>query len=95
MKLSLEFVNQNIKLYSFVPKEFQPQVMEQLQAVAKKLESGTECLIMGDVIGIGDYYKLCTVKSEHIISFESWLKLNSRQCCYCKGEMFKEIFCNS
>ena len=65
---------------------------------SKKLESDTECLIMGDAIAEGDYYKMCSVKADHIISFENWLKLEPQQCnncCYCKGELLKEIFCNS
>ena len=53
---------------------------------------------MGDVIGKGDYYKCCSVKCDHIISFTSWLKLESRhrnECCYCKGELLEEIFYNN
>ena len=91
-----EATRQNRDAIRNISPALQLQVIKQL-AVTKKLENGTECLIMGDAIGIGDYYKSCTVKRDHVISFESWLKLDSEQqhiCCYCKGKLLEEIFCN-
>ena len=94
-KVCTEAIRQNRGAIRFIPKSLQN--IEQSEYICKKLPPNTECLIMGDAIGVGDYYKLCTVKCDHIISFESWLKIDAKQCnkcCYCKGNLLEEIFCN-
>jgi len=97
-KICIEAVKQTSQALKYVPMEFQLEIIKQL-AVAKKLENGTECLIMGDVIGVGDCYKMCSTKRDHVISFESWIKIGDDKkcnyCCYCKGELLEPIFQNN
>ena len=71
------------------------EALSQLQdeIKCKKLPPGTECLISGDVIAEKEYYKMCFVKPEHIISFKSWVSIGDKldRCCFCKTLMADEF----
>mgnify|MGYP003418212703 FL=1 len=85
----LEAVKQNDVVIRYIPKELLIEV-----TITRKLESNTECLIMGSIIEEHGIYKMCAVK--HVISYDSWLKIEKdhNKCCYCKGELLKDFFYN-
>ena len=60
-----------------------------------KLPPDTECLISREPIAEKEKYKVCSLKDDHVISYDSYLLNKSKNICeYCKSELQEKIFFN-
>ena len=96
--VQLAAVNQNEKSIHLIKNKVCEKLLLKFKQT-KRLPPDTECLIMGDVIGVGEYYKMCSNREDHVVSYEVWKTLDAGEtqdkCCYCKGNLHHTIFENN
>ena len=60
-----------------------------------KLPPDTECLISREPIAEKEKYKVCSLKNDHIISYDSYISNKNKNICeYCKSELQEQTFFN-
>ena len=94
-KVQLAAVKENGRAIEFI-KNPSSEIQKVVIQSDKPLPPKTECLITGDIVAEGEFYKLCSVKHDHIISFKSWSNIGRKRniCCYCKGKLLNTVFQN-